>query len=272
MTPHQVPPLDRFTVATYNVHHARHDRDILADIVKLIDAGATVICLQEMGGHQAIMQALPTGWASWTPAVTFTDGGRADTPILYDGAAVVHVRHGSHVVSPPCTVEDGQGGTTVPEKTITWIRLQIPRTHMSFVVCNTHAVASVEGHGRPNDNHPKRLALFADLMAALERMVKRRVPAGSPVIVAGDFNVDYRSDALIGDQRFPYAAFGKMGLRPSYRRFLPAAPAGTHTNRLIDYVAHTPGLGLELADQVIGDGYGSDHRPLLVTYHLKGAP
>jgi endonuclease/exonuclease/phosphatase family metal-dependent hydrolase len=265
VTPHQVPPLDKFTVATYNVHHARPDSEIRADISKLITAGAAVICLQEMGGHISALAHLPTGWEAWVPTVS-TTGGRADTPILYNSAAVVHVRHGTRVVSPPATVEPGQGGVTVPEKTITWIRLRVPRTDVTFVVCNTHAVASVEGLGHPALHHPKRVALFVDLMRQLELMVRARQHAA--VVVAGDLNVDYRADSEVRDVRFPYTAFPRMGLRSSYHHDVPPLPEGTSGNRLIDYVAHTPGHGLEYAAQTIGDGYGSDHRPLLVTYHL----
>ena len=267
-TPEPVAVTKTFTVATYNVRHRRSDHEIRADIDKLIGAGATVICLQEMGGHSAAMRNLPTGWSAWTPRSSRGGAGRHADPVQRLHARAYSPRV-PHRLRRRHRSRWQPGGDTVPEKTITWVRFRVPRTTFSFVVLNTHAVPSVEAAGHPDEDHPRRLALFADLMdghrhhgetAAAGRLPGHRVRRPQRRLPG---RLTQRRPA---DSRSPRSP--RWACAPPTTGSLPPEPEGTLDNRLIDYVAHTPGYGLEPRGQSIGAGYGSDHRPLLVSYAL----
>ena len=50
------------------------------------------------------------------------------------------------------------------------------------------------------------------------------------MVLAGDFNVNYRNDKIARDPIFPYAALATRALRANY--FKPGEPAtGTHQKR-----------------------------------------
>jgi endonuclease/exonuclease/phosphatase (EEP) superfamily protein YafD len=87
------------------------------------------------------------------------------------------------------------------------------------------------------------------------------------VLVCGDLNVNYTFDRQVRDVRFPYAVFEQIGVRASYRT-LGRPGVGTKDNRLIDYVGHTVSSRIAPTSQSILSGYGSDHRPLVVTFNL----
>ena len=261
-------PDTTLSVATLNVHHRRPSLDIRADVHKLITRGADVICLQEMTGHNDAISGLPVGWVSYMAPLTIGEpGGRQSTPILYNTAVVRPVGAGFRHVSEPQPVELGSGGRDVTEKTITWVRVVHRTTNQAIVVLNLHAVSSIESGGRPELDRPRRLALFADMMAVMSAMVGRRVRHGQLVLVCGDLNVNYTFDRQVRDIRFPYAVFKQIGVRASYRTLgLPGV--GTKDNRLIDYVGHTVSSRIAPTSQSILSGYGSDHRPLVVTFNL----
>lgn len=264
-------PDTTLSVATLNVHHRRPTIDIRADVHRLIGRGADVICLQEMTGHNDAISGLPAGWVAYMAPLTIGEpGGRQSTPILYNTAVVSPVGAGFRHVSEPQPVEMGAGGRDVTEKTITWIRVVHRTTNQAIVVLNLHAVSSVEAGGRPELERPRRLALFADMMAVMSAMIGRRVRHGQLVLVCGDLNVNYTFDSQVRDPRFPYAVFRQLRVRSSYRT-LGIPDVGTKDNRLIDYVGHTVSSRIVPTSQSILSGYGSDHRPLIVTYTLTVA-
>ena len=259
------------TVCTLNVLHRRRTEVIRADILKLIRIGVDVICLQEMNGHGRALRNLPHPWRTHRPALTKgKPGGRRETPIVYNSAKLRLVHKGFRHVSDPQLVEKGAGGRNVAEKTVTWILVRHRASRQPIAILNTHAVATIENKGHPNENHPRRLAVFAALMRVLTDMVTSRVRAGQIVLVCGDLNVNYRSDVEVRDERFPFRVFQEIGVHASYR-WLGMPKMGTRRTRLIDYVSHSVDPDITPIRHVILRYSGSDHRPYLVTFRLDRA-
>ena len=79
-------------------------------------------------------------------------------------------------------------------------------------------------------------------MDGLAAMVERFRATGAAVFAVGDFNVNYRRDAVVQAKLFPYYRMKQVGAFASYK-FLGAPDRGTHVNstgindtRLIDQV------------------------------------
>jgi endonuclease/exonuclease/phosphatase family metal-dependent hydrolase len=259
--------MPQITVATYNVRHRRPTPQIRADIIRIIEAGADAVCLQEMTGHDKALERLPGHWKAHVVEPRRAGrGGRAETPILYNAARLRLVRSGFRKVSEPQKVEYDQdaGGDDVAEKTITWIRLRLTGSDRDVAIANVHAIAGIEAQGSPRTDRPRRLKVFRKTMVTLEDMARYRRSRGHVFIVAGDFNVDFSNDAQVRDPRFPYRWLTRCGITITYDR-LGLPDDGTHGNRHIDYVgASAPAepTGHRLMN------LGSDHDAVLATFEL----
>ena len=252
------------SVCTYNVRHRRENPQIKNDIFKLIDHGAEVICLQEMGGHEGALQNLPHLWNYYMPSAAGNDGGRSDTPILYKIDKLKFHAADSRHVSPPTTVEEGSGGSTIPEKTITVVRCHHRQTDASIVFMNTHALPTIDDNGHPHN--PRRMKLFGMLMDTMQTMVRNHNKEGSLSIFCGDLNVDFENDRRVGDHDFPYYKMNQVDMRSSFQH-LGSLP-GSEGNRLIDYVCHSVDKRITPIEQVRIENTGGDHSPILVKYQI----
>jgi endonuclease/exonuclease/phosphatase (EEP) superfamily protein YafD len=265
-------------VVTLNTAHWQSDARALADVRRLVDQGIGVIALQEMQRRtrrDAVRSRLVTcpgcRYGGHLPKRN-VEGG---TPVLWRKAKFSLVEAGNQRVTPQWYVGPGGAGpSTVQQRYVTWVKLQERRSGRMLYVLNTHFVASVQGpDGGPNSKYPRRLAHYRAQMRGLQNLVRGFQQTGLPVVVTGDFNVNYRRDKVVRTPYFPYAAFEAAGMRASYFTVGEPLP-GSHVlangndTRLIDYVAHSDGSDLAPMRNDVLLGYGSDHRPVLTKFEL----
>lgn len=273
-----------FSVATYNIRHALSDSVAVADIEKLADAGADVISLQEMGSAQrrdAVRARMINCVTCEFGAAMPNGAGPGEIPILFRRAEFQYLGKGIEKISDATYVgPDGAGPSTIGPKYLNYVELQHRATGQVVYVVNNHTVPSVQASdGGPNYDHPERLDLYRQHMSSLRGMVSRLAAEtpGAEVLATGDLNVNYRSDSVRQDAIFPYANMKRVDMFASYRS-LGKPAIGTQINRngndtrLIDYVAATTNPTFTPTGQKILTGYESDHRPLVVTFGVVGAP
>lgn len=153
---------------------------------------------------------------------------------------------------------DGEGSA----KWITWVKLKDKKTADSFYVVNTHTVASIESKGKPNSDKD-RVALYKKHMDVLTTFLKGLQRENIPIIVLGDFNVNYRYDKTAKYKDFPYTRLGQIGFRSNWDLLNLSgisSSASTHGSgtRLIDY-GWLWGPDAKAVSTSIGSKYGSDH-------------
>lgn len=159
---------------------------------------------------------------------------------------------------------DGNGSS----KWITYVKLRDKKTKDTFYVVNTHTVAGVESKGKPSD--ATRNKLFKKHMDTLTSMVKGFQGEKIPVVVLGDFNVNYRYDKNVQYKDFPHVRLRSLGLKSNWELLSLSgisSSAGTHGSgsRLIDYV-WLWGPTTKPVSSSIGGTYGSDHRAVYLHF------
>lgn len=157
---------------------------------------------------------------------------------------------------------DYAGGGAGSAKWITWVKLKDIKTGDQFYVLNTHTVASVESKGKPSGDNT-RLRGYVRHMDTLSSLIKSFKKDNVPIVVLGDFNVNYRYDIKEKYRDFPYVRLGQIGLKSTWNQLNLAgisSSASTHGggSRLIDYV-WTWGPNVSVKSASIGSRYGSDH-------------
>ena len=276
-------PDARVSTITFATWNARYDNsgDMVASARKLA-ARADVIGFQEMHTPER-RSDLRTGilcsacaYEGFVADYTHDGSSPASLPIVWNKALFTLGDKGSIKVSDRVTgIDDATGDdVAVSAKYITWVKLQDVKTERSFYVLDTHTVASIESGGRPNANNTTRVKLFAQHMDVLTRKLDELRATNLPVFVLGDFNVDYRKDAVIKDPMFPFVRLGSRGVRSSWDfTALAGIPATAETegssNRLIDYVfaLARPEVRV-LATSIGADRLGSDHFPVFLEASL----
>jgi endonuclease/exonuclease/phosphatase family metal-dependent hydrolase len=271
-------PASSFVIATYNIRHALSDAVATADVQRLAATGVDVIALQEMGSRMRrnAVRAQLVDCATCEFRAYMPEGsGPAEVPFLFRAAAFELVGKGTEQVSEATYVgPDGAGGSTMGPKYLTYVQLRHVATGRDIYVINSHAVPSIQGpSGGPNYGNPERLALFRQHMDGLVAMVSRFEATGAAVFATGDFNVNYRRDAVVQDKTFPYYRMKQIGMYASYKYAgSPALGSQQGTTRLIDQVASSGTAGVTVQDQSILTGYSSDHRPVRVRYAVAPMP
>ncbi len=272
-----------FVLATYNIRHALSDSVAAADLQRLADTGVDVIAMQEMGARtrRNAVRAQLVDCESCEFRAYMPDGaGPAEVPFLFRASAFELVSKGTEMVSDATFVgADGAGPSTIGPKYLTYVQLRHQASGQDIYVINNHAVASIQGPtGGPNYSNPERLQLFRKHMDGLAAMVERFRATGAAVFAVGDFNVNYRRDAVVQAKLFPYYRMKQVGAFASYQ-FLGAPDRGTHVNstgindtRLIDQVIAVEHPAIAPVEQTILQGYSSDHRPLRVRYADRDDP
>ena len=211
-----------FVIATYNIRHALSDAVATADVQRLAATGVDVIALQEMGSRMRrnAVRAQLVDCATCEFRAYMPDGsGPAEVPFLFRASAFELVSKGTEQVSDATYVgADGAGGSTMGPKYLTYVQLRHVATGRDIYVINSHAVPSVQGpSGGPNYGNPERLALFRQHMDGLIAMVSRFEATGAAVFATGDFNVNYRRDAVVQEKTFPYYRMKQIGMYASYK-------------------------------------------------------
>lgn len=269
-------PVSYIRVVTLNTEYPQPDRAALADVKRLVDARIPVIALQETMG-KARRTAIAARFVDCSTCVY--DGYLAQrntegaTPILWNSRRFALVDSGNEQVTEDWYVGPaGAGPSTFQEKFITWVQLRDRATGRSFFVLNTHFIPSVQGAGGyPNTKLPARLEHFQQHMSALQALVTTFRETGLPVLVTGDFNVNFRRDKVIRPEMFPYASLDAVGARATFAA-VGEPGYGSHVGgdgkRLIDYVAYTLGPRLSPVRNGVMLGFNSDHRPVWARFAL----
>lgn len=189
-----------------------------------------------------------------------TNNGRAASlPIAWNKSRFTLVKSGYRkVYETPKSRWDDLGSP----KAATYVKLRDIKTSDQFYVINTHTVATVESRGKPNSNK-ERVALYKKHMDVLVSMVSGFQKEKIPVIILGDFNVNYRYDSKVRNSNFPYTRLGSIGIKSNWDLLNLAgisSSASTHGSgsRLIDY-AWLWGPDAKAVSTSIGSKYGSDH-------------
>jgi exonuclease III len=272
-----------FVLATYNIRHALSDSVAAADLQRLADTGVDVIAMQEMGARtrRNAVRAQLVDCESCEFQAYMPDGfGPAEVPFLFRASAFELVSKGTEMVSDATFVgASGAGPSTIGAKYLTYVQLRHRATGQDIYVINNHAVASIQGpDGGPNYNNPERLQLFRKHMDGLGAMVDRFRATGAAVFAVGDFNVNYRRDAVVQAKLFPYDRMKQVGMFASYKslgtpdRGTHWSGTGTNDTRLIDQVAASEHPAIAPLEQQILTGYSSDHRPVRVRYAIATTP
>lgn len=179
-----------FTLLTLNIHQgfsALNRHFILAEMREAVhDVSADVVCLQEvLGAHEPLSRR----HAAW-PAVPHYEfiadtlwpqhayGRNAVYPEGHHGNAVLSKFPIAHYLNHHVSIE------TAEQRGMLWCVLEVPGQATRIHVICVH-LGLRESHRRAQ-------------LQALCGLVEREIPAGDPLIVAGDFNDwRWRADAIL---------------------------------------------------------------------------
>jgi exonuclease III len=160
-------------VRTWNIGDGP-DAEKRAALDKLRDRGARVICLQEAGDRQRVLEA----WArdnGWTLFLGDGSDGASSVPIL---TAKKVVRSGTVEAVEARYVGPGAGPDRAKRKVINWIECADGE-----LVLNTHMIASATREG---NQYTLRRRHYRDHVAAIVALLDTL--RGKPVTLVGDFN------------------------------------------------------------------------------------
>jgi len=267
-------------IVTYNTKYGRSPTSVVADLQRLSAAQADVIGLQEMGSRtlRETVRAQFVECSTCTYDAVMPDTPEQNaTPILYKRSKFDLLSTGTRKVSNTTYVgPSGAGPSTMKAKFVNWVQLRHRIKGQVMYVLNSHAVPSVQAGGGGRDtNHSARLRLYGQHMSGLKSVVTELGTSGAMIFSTGDFNVNYRRDSVVRDPLFPYYNMNQVNVHASYD-YLGMPLTGTHSlgrgndTRLIDYVYSLAHVAVTAKSQEILQGYGSDHRPVLVRYAIRG--
>jgi len=194
----------------------------------------------------------------------------ASLPIAWSRARFTRVDAGYKKVYLEKEWPGGGGGSS---KWITWVKLKDKETEQQFYVINTHTVANVESGGKPEPG--VRMSAYKQHIDILTSLISSFQKQKLPILLLGDFNVNYRYDSKVKDTDFPYYRLGKLGVRSSWDLLgLSGIPSSASTHgsgsRLIDYV-WLWGSDVKASNASIGAKYGSDHYAVYTTVTMGTA-
>ena len=277
--PQEPPAPTRLRVVTYNAGAGQSVEQAVADVERLVAQDPDVIALQEFSSWEKRVAVRERWldcdgcvWDALMPVAAVPGG----LPILYRADRLQLVDQATTMVVPERYVGPrGAGPSTLRARYVNRVRLKDLRTGRAVTVLNTHAVPSVQGRdGGPNPRMRARLAMYRDHMAGLQALVTEAAQRNGLVAVTGDMNVNYRRDRVLRPEMFPVARLGGVGLTVSYAA-LGEPSTGTHVLpngndlRLIDQVWFSPLRPFAPTGQQLGEGYASDHRPVLVDFAVS---
>lgn len=162
------------------------------------------------------------------------DGGHAARrPIIWNPEFWPWIVAGEHnILTPRKELSDG---STLVERTATWVVLENSDDERVGVI-NTHLHANVQRRaGVPNGSEAqmshfigtKRLIEISNAVSSLYEC---------PVVVIGDFNVDFDGDKLNAHPEFPYYNMTKAGYQAVWELgSQPTRSANPHDSGTIDY-------------------------------------
>jgi len=267
-TPPSIPP--SVAMASFNYASWKPVTGISAAIQNL-GGKADVVGLQEFGASasrdalvRAVRDCTACGYALYMPATS--NGG--SVPIIWKKDTFQLLSKGNVKVYDAQKVESAAGSTNTPAKFITWIRLKHITSGRVFYFVNTQLISAVEKNGSPDRTMPKRLALYEKHLGLLATKITQFKQNDTPVIVSGDFNVDYGKDRQTRYALFPYAKMDSVSTWANWR-YLGAPEGGSQGTRLIDYVFASRTAKVVPKSAQILPTYGSDHHAVRMVVQLK---
>jgi len=260
-------PADVIGVASYNIFCCRSEADIAADMRRLTSRDdVDVVGWQETDEVADLFPALEArGWSTRF----FADGGQEDAIswrrsefALVDSRSVL-VHRGADAPETPQPFPDRYVTSVVLRHRASGERLTVFDTHLNQYVENLDA----PGTWRNNLN-ATRAKDHLDALTDLWRRADTRWVVGT-----GDLNFDYRAESRVRPVRGISATVGRVA-ESSYQALGLRGVPPTHrlSGRWIDYVlADRDALAegrMAFRSQRALNGYGSDHRPLVVRLEL----
>ncbi len=220
-------------VATWNVGDG-HDAVKQQGLARLVKNGADVICLQECGDRQKMLDAFcdRTGWSIYYGS----KHGAPSVPILWNPKTVRASGFGTREATPATHVGRAGAGPSVMKPKV-W-------NHIRFVGGGTVLVV-INGHVVPSVYLPKRRELARKHLAVLADMVEWRARLDRAVVAVGDFNMRPRNPLT--------KPLRKLGMTQRTK-------APTHGRRTIDHV-----WTLDVDGSVTVLEMPSDHNAALLT-------
>lgn len=217
-------------------------RAVVHDVRRAAEQGG-LIGWNEIGPtrYAEAIRALGPDWGHYMP---FDGKLRIPNPISWKKA--VWQREDAGFVR----THEGRAKVT-PRRYITWARLRHRATGRTVVRVNTHLISGAWSGQRPTTAW--RRERWHEHLQQLDALVADFKRQGYVVIVGGDFNRD---------------SFEVLGDRVRYDNRLHV---GTHGQRTLDYLMHTPGGGLRRERARVQGGYASDHDAVVVRYRLRAA-
>ncbi len=270
-----------FTATTWNSYYG--NKTNVGTSIKKLGANSDIIGIQEAhkpAQRKNIKKALLCSdckYQGYVQNYTYDGSSAASLPILWNKSKFKLVEKGYVKTSDTKKdIKDTTGNNAkVSAKYITWVRLRDKATGRSFYVANLHTVASVEAGGSPNTKNKTRLTIYKKGMDALVKKLKSFKEKDRPIIVLGDFNVNYRYDIVKKNAAFPYARLSAIGMYSTYQQkgTVASNPSlgsqGNGSSRLIDYVFTLRHNRMTVNNEYMdGSTYGSDHRPVSATLTL----
>lgn len=275
--------MSTFNITTWNSYYG--NKTNVGKSIKTLGKNSDIIGIQEAhkpAQRKNIKKTLLCSkckYRGYIQNYTYDGSSAASLPILWNKDKFTLQKKGNIKTSDRKSgIKDSTGkNAKVSPKYITWVRLKDKATGHSFYVFNTHTVASIEMGGEPNNN-TERLKLYDKTMNALVKRINKLKGANNnsqPIIILGDFNVDYRKDAVHQTARLPYSKLGKVKVHSTYERLgniTTNSSAVTHGDRIIDYIFTLDHDRMTVDREYIDSAqYGSDHRPVSATLTLYKA-
>lgn len=264
------------TIASWNVLQANKPDQIAAG-ARAISQAADLLGFQELNFRNARTLARSTlvDCAGCTHSGYFPDPAgndwatKATVSLIWNKQRFTALRTGTYAVLGKNAFK-----ANTSRKWINWVLLRDDATGRRFYFLNTHFVASVEAGGLPSSKKAEQKN-YQHHMADLLTLIRKFTAPGVNVIIAGDFNVDYRLDHSVG--YFPRLALGSLNQRSGWERLGLAgisdqAGSVVGSTRIVDLVFTPDDPTLEPVSATIGtDSYSSDHYPVTYTANVHPA-
>lgn len=274
--PNQGATSATFTIASWNANYENSVSNVISHVKQVIKAD--IIGFQELGSQEhaaeiihglaAVVGGSPCADCDYRAYFPQADRAYPD-PIIWKRDKFKLIDKGERRVNNAVHTNDCPGARNDHLiKPTVWVLLEERTTGARFIVSNNHLVASVEADGQWKPcAGPIRKDLFTDHMDGIIDTVKVAKGKNIPIFITGDFNVDYRADQRPENRTapFPYKRFSNHNIFANWHYLGMENGAGTHGNRLIDYVhmTKTPKQVKPLSQAILGKG-GSDHSAVRV--------
>lgn len=258
------------TVASWNVLASNKPSQVAAG-AKAISEQADLLGFQELNFKNRRTQTRQTlvGCSTCVDSGYFPDppgngwATKATVSLIWNKQRFTALKTGTYTV-----LGRNAYGANTSNKWINWVLLRDDATGRRLYFLNTHLTAGVETAGVASARKPEQKN-FRHHMKDLVALIKKFTTPGVTVIVAGDFNVNYRLDHTVS--YFPRLSLNAINLRSGWERFdlagiSPSSGSIVGSSRIVDYVFTADGPALQPVAATIGaQAYSSDHYPVFYT-------